>query len=621
MSADQWTERERRAAIRAFLDSEAGKEIADVFRGVRSPEDRAVFLRDAERRLRTATPEARAWWDSLRSLLRRNPDEDLALHEPLAQRAVALDEVFDSLPEDFEPDALLQAFSVAGHVQAGWLVRGVSNTSSWPEDRIRERFAALRPRLRFDDAAADARDWWTAFETENDSRPAALLRLAEELLLRRATIDAFFAARKEARTENLQAALHFLDYLRLRGADEEPDWWLKTAPGIPRIRGRSENRIKARLDELMGPLGWEAAPQEARVHWAKLIQDTLDRPALLLRLAEELANRKATIADLHRSAERAATRNLRAALHFLDYLRYRNPTVAFETVTLNAKGEVTERRTGHATQLVDELIPGVFLELIEVPGGTFLMGTADEDVESAIREYVRHGSKQEDAEKWVNWERPQHEVALPSFYIGKFAITQQQWRIVAGWPKIEIDLDPDPANFKGDLRPVETVSWEDAREFCARLSARTGHEYRLPSEAEWEYACRAGTTTPFAFGETITPEIVNYDGNYPYAEAEKGQDRNETIPVGSLGLANAFGIYDMHGNVWEWCEDAFVDSYEGAPVDGSARLSEGGSGSRVLRGGSWGHPSIDCRSASRNHSAPDVRLIGFGVRVAVARVP
>ncbi|MDX2033153.1 MAG: formylglycine-generating enzyme family protein [Blastocatellia bacterium] len=599
MSADHWTERERRAAIRAFLDSEAGKEIAAVFRGVRSPEDRAVFLRDAERRLRTATPEARAWWDSLRELLRRNPDEDLALHEPLAQRAVALDEVFDSLPPDFEPDALLQAFSVAGHVQAGWLVRGISNTSGWPDERIRERFAALRPRLRSEEASGDARNWWAAFETENESRPAVLLRLAEELLLRRATIDAFFAARREARTENLQAALHFLDYLRLRDADEEPDWWLKTAPGIPRIRGWSENRIKTRLDELMVSLGWEAAPQEARVHWAKLIQDTLDRPALLLRLAEELANRKATIADLHRSAERAATRNLRAALHFLDYLRYRNPTVAFETVTLNAKGEVTERRTGRAGQFIEDLFPGITLEMVEVPAGTFLMGSPEDEIGRS------------------STEGPIHEVTLPTFFIGKFPVTQAQWRVVANWPKMEREIESDPSYFKGDDRPVENVSWEDAREFCTRLSARTGREYRLPSEAEWEYACRAGTTTPFAFGETITPEIVNYDGNYPYAEAEKGERRGETIPVGSLGVANAFGIYDMHGNVWDWCEDAFADSYEGAPVDGSARLSEGDS-RRVLRGGSFVLDAVNCRAARRDRDDARDHYLSRGVRVVVS---
>mgnify|MGYP005839573929 CR=1 FL=1 len=160
---------------------------------------------------------------------------------------------------------------------------------------------------------------------------------------------------------------------------------------------------------------------------------------------------------------------------------------------------------------------------------------------------------------------------------------------MAGLPKVKTDLDPDPAKFKGDNRPVEQISWHDATEFCARLTKHTGRTYRLPSEAEWEYACRAGTTTPFYFGETITPDLVNYDGNYSYGAAPQGQYREATTDVGSFP-PNGFGLYDTHGNVWEWCLDHWHDSYGGlfrqAPTDGSAWLSSDENKSRLLRGGS-----------------------------------
>jgi formylglycine-generating enzyme required for sulfatase activity len=215
---------------------------------------------------------------------------------------------------------------------------------------------------------------------------------------------------------------------------------------------------------------------------------------------------------------------------------------------------------------------------------------------------------------------PQREVTVTPFYIGKFAVTQKQWRIVAGWERVERDLEPDPSRFKdrkdSDERPVEQVSWLDAVEFCARLSRETGKHYRLPTEAEWEYACRAGTTTPFAFGETITHGIVNYYSEYPYAKAKKAKPRNETVPVGSLGVANTFGLYDMHGNVWEWCEDQWHDRYDGAPDDGSAwvDISENGS-SRVIRGGGWYNYAVICRSAIRSLGAPGARDVYLGFRL------
>jgi formylglycine-generating enzyme required for sulfatase activity len=244
------------------------------------------------------------------------------------------------------------------------------------------------------------------------------------------------------------------------------------------------------------------------------------------------------------------------------------------------------------------------LEMVQIPGGTFLMGAAE-------------GEEQADDDEY-----PQHSVTVPEFFLGKYQVTQGQWRAVArGLPKIEHDLDPDPSKFKGETRPVEKVNWYEAVEFCQRLSQATGRDYRLPSEAEWEYACRAGTTTPFSFGEIITTDVANYDGNFTYGQSPKGEHRKQMTPVGSFP-ANRFGLYDMHGNVYEWCFDLWHSNYEGAPTDGSPWVT-GKEQNRLLRGGSWNdHPRL-CRSAYRYGVSPGVRnsFVGFRVCCSVARTP
>jgi formylglycine-generating enzyme required for sulfatase activity len=204
-------------------------------------------------------------------------------------------------------------------------------------------------------------------------------------------------------------------------------------------------------------------------------------------------------------------------------------------------------------------------------------------------------------------------------------ITQGQWRQVALWqpaagePPWERELDPEPAYFQRgeaeeDQRPVELVSWFEAMEFCRRFSRRTGRHYTLPSEAQWEYACRAGSSTPFHFGATITSALANYDGNTTYADGRKGVYREQTTPVG-LFPANPWGLHDMHGNVWEWCLDHWHKSYEGAPTDGSAWLNDSDEGSRLLRGGSWLSLPGYCRSAHRYHGRPDSAVNEGGFRV------
>jgi formylglycine-generating enzyme required for sulfatase activity len=266
----------------------------------------------------------------------------------------------------------------------------------------------------------------------------------------------------------------------------------------------------------------------------------------------------------------------------------------FDVVTVNSNGSEMSRRKGQAQYCTEE-IAGISLELVAIPGGTFVMGSTEDDSE-----------------------KPSHQVTVGSFNMGKYEVTQAQWRAVARLPKISRDLDSDPSKFKGDNLPVQRVSWEDAMEFCARLSRATGRSYRLPTEAEWEYACRAGTTTPFAFGQTITPQLVNYNGAYPYAQAPKGTYRETTTPVGFMGVANGFGLFDMHGNVIEWCLDYWHENYNGAPSDGRSWETAGDTRYRVLRGGSWYRHASHCRSADRSRLTPDSRAENLGFRVVVA---
>ncbi|MEH1897021.1 MAG: SUMF1/EgtB/PvdO family nonheme iron enzyme [Nostoc sp.] len=283
----------------------------------------------------------------------------------------------------------------------------------------------------------------------------------------------------------------------------------------------------------------------------------------------------------------------------------------FETATLTPKsagflgrGKTYEinRSRGRAEFFTESLGNDAVLEMVAIPGGNFLMGSPESEPER------------------VSYESPQHSVTIQPFFMGKFTVTQSQWKAVAALPKVNIDLNPEPSNFKGANRPVEKVSWDDAIEFCARLSKKTEKTYRLPSEAEWEYACRAGTTKPFYFGETITTDLANYNGEYTYGSAPKGEYRKQTTDVGKFP-ANPFGLFDMHGNIWEWCHDEWHENYNGAPKDGSAWLVDNDNQNRLLRGGSLNYNPGVCRSAYRGYSARDRgrNIVGFQVVVVGGR--
>jgi formylglycine-generating enzyme required for sulfatase activity len=348
------------------------------------------------------------------------------------------------------------------------------------------------------------------------------------------------------------------------------------------------------------PIGWEGYPTIGRVEFEvgtlvregaqSQTQSGASGQSVLRRLAYEFQ------VGLLEVVERKKPRgfNLRK--------RLQKPEVETEIVI--------RREAREGWQYRQSLGDGVNLDLVEIPAGTFMMGSPEDELES-------YGD-----------ERPQHEVTVPGFLMGKYPVTQAQWRFVAGLPEVNCGLDVEPSEFEGDARPVEQVSWIDAQEFCARLSIYAGRPYRLPSEAEWEYACRAGTITPFHFGETIDSELANYrpqdlehEGTtYPgkYGRGRFGDYRKQTSVVGSLNAANNWGLHDMHGNVLEWCEDQWHNSYENAPKDGSAWIDEtlAEKDLRLLRGGSWLIGPRYCRSACRvSNGAADSRndIVGFRV--------
>ena len=226
---------------------------------------------------------------------------------------------------------------------------------------------------------------------------------------------------------------------------------------------------------------------------------------------------------------------------------------------------------------------------------------------------VARKCRDEDAKaEWFQNEQPRHRVKITKpFYMGVYVVTQAQYEAV---------MAANRSNFMGENSPVEQVSWEEAVEFCRKLSLRTGRTIRLPTEAEWEYACRAGTTTAFNTGETISTDQANYNGNYTYGNGRKGEYRKRTVPVGSFA-ANGLGLYDMHGNVWEWCQDWYhAGYYKVSPTDDPPGPEKGEI--RVLRGGSWLDLPRLCRSAYRFAYSPQAHFdYVFGFRVVCAPMP
>jgi formylglycine-generating enzyme required for sulfatase activity len=349
-----------------------------------------------------------------------------------------------------------------------------------------------------------------------------------------------------------------------------------------------------------------SSQKELRAYLRSSEVDNLDQKALEKEVANKLFLTKERLRNLLEDEREEAQARLAASW----LLEQWGEEMPMRKAEVDGEGKILLRVIEEKlpTTVVEDLGNGISLELVEIPGGEFWMGSPEEE----------EGSYSD--------ERPRHEVKVSPFLIGRYPVTQAQWRAVASLTKVERDLNPEPSYFKGDSRPVECVSWYEAVEFCQRLSRATEKEYRLPSEAEWEYACRAvtsplfkggqgGSYPPFHFGEKISPALANY------IEGARGR----TTTVGRFQVANSFGLYDMHGNVWEWCADHWHESYEGAPTDGSAWLSENDNDSRLVRGGSWYILPGTCRSACRSHYYPrdynGYLDIGFRVVRAASRTP
>jgi formylglycine-generating enzyme required for sulfatase activity len=260
-------------------------------------------------------------------------------------------------------------------------------------------------------------------------------------------------------------------------------------------------------------------------------------------------------------------------------------------------------------------------EMVDIPSGKFWMGSPE-------------GIGDDD-------EKPYHQVTVKAFRMGKYPITQAHWYAIAKSPMIDLDLNPNPSYHRGDNKPVEQITWYEAQEFCARLSQLTGESYRLPSEAEWEYACRAGATeySEYCFGDDLS-QLDDYgwygnnsgdcpiDADRIWEEVDRDvgrytqrlrQNNNRTHPVGQK-LPNAWGLYDMHGNVWEWCADDWHDDYRGAPMDSQIRTKdinnyEVSETNKSLRGGSWYDSERDCCSANRIGYTANNRGSFLGFRI------
>ena len=288
-------------------------------------------------------------------------------------------------------------------------------------------------------------------------------------------------------------------------------------------------------------------------------------------------------------------------------------TVTFDFATLDEKGARLPTETNAASVFSEMLGPDVSLDMVSIPAGAFTMGSPAYEPERRPNE------------------SPQRLVTLKPFFIGASPVTQAQWAaVVTARPaRLSHGLDPFPSSFKGRDLPVETISWYEADEFCRRLAEMTGRDYRLPTEAEWEYACRAGSTGPFNVGPTITTDLANYCGEGgavcgdsggrsvasdvydgvtyglgAYDQGPTGKFRGTTTARGTFP-PNRFGLTDVHGNVWEYCLDMASPTYTDAPADGSAYLSGPPGADRILRGGSWSHNPAICRSAYRDSISPD----------------
>jgi formylglycine-generating enzyme required for sulfatase activity len=354
---------------------------------------------------------------------------------------------------------------------------------------------------------------------------------------------------------------------------------LQNSADDPRICFQVANLVKNQAD-LLGVKGFHAVAIER-------LRDLAQR----VRRQEPLGDRSDALGGMRSLMRQAGFPALKTAEIQYAKIECLN-SFAFTTVRLDIKGKQTIQTSQEAYFYTETLPERLNLAMVAIPSGEFMMGSpASEDLR-------------------FKDESPQHHVAIAPFFMGKYAVTHAQWRIVAGLPVVTRELNLR-SRAAGDNHPVKDVSWTEAEEFCQRLSTATGRNYQLPNEAQWEYACRAGTTTPFHFGGTITGQVANYNSSEVYGRERPVKWQKETVPVGSFP-PNDFGLYDMHGNVWEWCFDHGHGNYQNVPMNDIPWTDENAEKTRVVRGGSWGSDPWFCRSACRYKFDRDFN-VGFRV--------
>jgi formylglycine-generating enzyme required for sulfatase activity len=445
-------------------------------------------------------------------------------------------------------------------------------------------------------------------------------------------LQAGFAWEAAARPDSVRALLDGLQAAasRARAAAEAAQRSADAA--ATRAETARREQEEARRAELRARVQAEAtAAAKAALDRQRREQEKLARAAAeearLARkeeLRRQLHERRAIEAEKTRieqeEAQRKAAQAKAAALQLAQQKRARAeaaqeeaavapPPVAPEAVPVAPAGAAGEIEGVLRDRFLDGSSKGP--ELVLLPTGRFQMGSPDQERKIATRAGAQQG--------WLARELPQHWVGIERpLALGRYPVTVGEWREfvrASGWTQGG-EVDWEAPGFPQDERhPVVGVNWFDAVRYTRWLSEATGKTYRLPSEAEWEYACRAGTRTAFSFGETISSEQANYDGNFTYNGGPRGEDRRGTTPV-DLFAPNAWGLHDMHGNVWEWVQDVVHDTYDGAPADGSAWEEGGDQARRILRGGSWLYNPRYLRSALRNGFSAVLSNDIVGFRVA-----
>ncbi|WBS05487.1 SUMF1/EgtB/PvdO family nonheme iron enzyme [Pseudoduganella sp. SL102] len=502
-----------------------------------------------------------------------------------------------AMPFDESRSAQVQVAPPPGLNDAQWnvLQKGFAFDHEERFDSVTALLDALRRAAgpSPEELAAQAAAAQLAAERREHERQRAQLKEAQERL--HAEQRAMEQARAaEAEAQRRQDQQRDVELAARRRAEAQ-------AAAVKKLR---EEQARRELDK-QRRLEAEAAAQARKEQLRQQLLARREADAAKARAIEEEKQRKAALlkAQAAYKAEQERARRDQAARNAAE-LAALMPTAA--SPVADASGVLRDR-------FLDGTAVGP--DLVLIPTGRFQMGGTEH--EHAL---ARKAGSQP---SWLARELPAHWVAIErSFALGRYPVTVGEWRRFVRATAWESRLDVDwsrPGFEQDDWHPVVNVSWHDAQQYVRWLSVMTGALYRLPSEAEWEYACRAGTRTAFAFGDEIGTDYANYDGHFTYGDGVRGEFRGGTTKVGSF-QPNGWGLYDMHGNVWEWTQDEAHDHYEGAPLDGSAWEDGSASGGdpdrRMVRGGAWLYPPRYVRSAARNGFSALLSNDVVGFRVA-----